>query len=220
MAHIKDLGRRLELVSMDPYFHDISISLYRRPGADGAPEFLVHSYSGREGTGGRIDRVAATMAILGGMEPSANDRHALRFPCGGEHLLACKRIFLEACKRDPGAPVEAPALSIYDKKAELTLKAEAMGEGHYRLVADGEATGAERRIAVLARGLQKLAGLRSVADSQNRIAFDCGHPHDALVGLLLGRALNVRAAIREVEAAATRGILAAPGALDSGPVSF
>ena len=46
--------------------------------------------------------------------------------------------------------------------------------------------------------------------SANRVGFECGHSHDALVGLLLTRAMNVRAVIRELENAAARGVLAAP----------
>ena len=44
------------------------------------------------------------------------------------------------------------------------------------------------------------------------VAFPCGLTHDALVGLLLPRALNVRAALREEETKATRGVLVSPGA--------
>jgi hypothetical protein len=42
------------------------------------------------------------------------------------------------------------------------------------------------------------------------LAFPCGHSHDALIGLLLPRALNVRAVLREEEAAVGRGNLVAP----------
>lgn len=220
MGHIRDLGRRIELVSMDPHFHDISIGLYERPGAGGEPEFLVHTYSQQGGAGGRIDAIVAAMEGLGGMEISAREPHALRFPCGGGHRVAVKRIFLEACKLAPGAAPEARPLSIHDKKSGLEIVAAHEGEGAYRLSSEGEGDGGERRVGVVARGLMKLAEMQPVADSYDAVAFDCGHPHDALVGLLLGRALNVRTAIREIEAAATRGVLAAPGAQDSNPVSF
>ena len=40
--------------------------------------------------------------------------------------------------------------------------------------------------------------------------FPCGTDHHELVGLLLTRALNVRGALREQEAAAARGMLSAP----------
>ncbi|MDP6709361.1 MAG: hypothetical protein QF893_23735 [Alphaproteobacteria bacterium] len=220
MAHIKDLGRRIELVSMDPHCHDISIGLYERSGPAGGPEFLVHTYSRHEDAAARIDAVTAAMAALGGMAAVDGDARGLRFPCGNEHRAAVKRIFLEACKLAPSADVVARPLTIHDKKSGLEIEAAHAGEGCYRLGAAGEAEGSERRVAAVTRGLMKLAEMQPVADSYDSVAFDCGQAHDALVGLLLGRALNVRAAIREIEEAASRGMLAAPGAQDSGPVSF
>jgi hypothetical protein len=160
------------------------------------------------------------MEALGGMKISVREPQALRFPCGGKHRVAVKRIFLEACKLAPGAALEARPLSIHDKKSGLEIVAAHEGEGAYRLRSEGAGDGGERRVAVVARGLMKLAEMQPVADGHDAVAFDCGQPHDALVGLLLGRALNVRAAIREIEEASTRGVLAAPGAQDSGPVSF
>jgi len=44
------------------------------------------------------------------------------------------------------------------------------------------------------------------------VVFPCGRPHDELMGLLLPRALNARAALREEEMAASRGMLVAPSA--------
>jgi hypothetical protein len=41
--------------------------------------------------------------------------------------------------------------------------------------------------------------------------FACGHDHDALVGMLLPRAVNVRDTLREEEQIAARGLLTAPG---------
>jgi hypothetical protein len=48
-------------------------------------------------------------------------------------------------------------------------------------------------------------------DQIDKVAFGCGQPHDALVGLLLIRAPNVRAAMREAEMMAARGVLGVPG---------
>ena len=42
------------------------------------------------------------------------------------------------------------------------------------------------------------------------VAFDCAESHDALVGLLLTRAPNVRVVLREEEMDASRGVLTAP----------
>ncbi len=49
------------------------------------------------------------------------------------------------------------------------------------------------------------------------VKFGCGTPHDALMGLLLYRALNARAALRETEMMASRGVLAAPSAQAQNP---
>ena len=211
MEHIADLGRRIELVSMDPHFHDISIGLYRRPSAEGGSEFLVHTYAGLEGAAERIGFVAQAMRTLGGMETSVGP-HTVRFPCGDEHARACKRVFIEACKIPPGAAPEARPLSIYDKKCEHTIEVTSAGGGAYALDAAERDEVTERRIGAIGGGLIKLAEMEALSDNHHRVAFGCGHAHDALVGLLLVRALNVRAAVREQEMAAGRGVLAAPSA--------
>ena len=53
MSQTLDIGKRIELVSMDRHFHDISLGLYCLDGADGA-EFLVHSYSRLAGVPERV----------------------------------------------------------------------------------------------------------------------------------------------------------------------
>ena len=101
MGETVDIGRRIELVPMDSHFHDITIGLYCQE-RDEEPAFLVHTYSRLEGAKRRIAFVRKAMKILGGMELTSDG--LLRFPCWAEHELACKRIFLEACKLDPDEP--------------------------------------------------------------------------------------------------------------------
>jgi hypothetical protein len=209
-----DLGRRIELVSMDPHFHDISIGLYRRQ-RDGKPEFLVHTYSGVEGAPQRVRFVAAAMAILGGMESTSGETCQLQFPCGFEHLLAAKRVFLEACKLAPDNAVNPRPLTILDKKSNRNITAASLGGGVYHLTGDGEEADRANRLSAVAGGLIKLAEMRPVDQSLDRVAFPCGEVHDPLVGLLLVRSLNVRAVIREQEMATSRGILSAPSAQKS-----
>ena len=71
------IGKRMELVSMDPHFHDISIALYQQE-QNGRLVFLVHSYSRKEGAGERISSLVSTMKILGGLE--SEDDGLLYFP--------------------------------------------------------------------------------------------------------------------------------------------
>ena len=203
MARTVDVGSRIELVPMDPHFHDISIALCQQAHENG-PEFLVHTYSGLSGAAQRIESVARSMVTLGGMELTASGR--LRFPCGAEHALACKRLFIEACKLESSEAAAVRPLQIFDKKAACNIKVASLGDGAYQVAAEHE--GQDRRVAAVAGGLIKLGQMEDQATDQ--VAFPCGLAHDALLGLLLVRAPNVRAVLREQEQSSTRGVLAAP----------
>jgi len=211
MGETIDLGRRIELVPMDPHFHNISIALYRQEISDG-PFFLVHSYSNREGARQRVEFVARAMSLLGGLEAVPGETRRLRFPCRAEHPFACRRVFLEACKVDPTQPIEPRPLRILDKKSNRTITVTSQGNGVYLLAADGEEQDKASRIGAVANGLLKLGQMQAGASGDDSVAFVCGQAHDLLVGLLLVRALNVRAVLREQEMAASRGVLSAPSA--------
>jgi hypothetical protein len=172
----------------------------------------VHTYSGLPDAPGRIDSVAHAMAVLGGMAQAGHGAATLQFPCGADHEVACKRVFLEACKPEPGKPIAARGLSIADAKAGCTIDVVPLGNGRYELRGERSDEGVAARIAAIAAGFVKLARMSTVNDMPGRIVFDCGHGHDELMALLLPRAINVRAALREQEATAGRGILVAPSA--------
>lgn len=209
MDHILELGRRIELVPVDPQGGDITLALYETRDAGGAPAFRVHSYSPREGAPARVAFVRAAMRALGGLEPAESDPTLLRFPCGSAHRLACRRLFLEAAKIPTGAAPAPRPLAVEDKKAGR-ITAAGSGTGAYALAGPSADDVVGARVAATAQGLVKLGEMESEGDG--RVAFPCRRPHDALVGLLLPRAINVRAALREQEATAGRGILAAPSA--------
>src|SRR5690348_7593243 len=125
MGSTLDLGRRIELVSMDPHFSNITIGLYE-PDVDGAPEYLVHSYSGLAGVRGRLDFIAHAMQVLGGLELHDGRLH---FPCAVKHQLAMRRVFLEACKLAPQAILEPRPLSVLEKKLNIAITARSLGGG-------------------------------------------------------------------------------------------
>jgi hypothetical protein len=198
---------RIELVSTDRYFRDVSIALYTQDDGQGGSQFLVRSFADYDGIKGRIAYILDAMIILGGMARSAA-ADTVRFPCGAAHLVAVRRLFLQACKEKPEAPAQQLPLSMWDKKSELTVSANHLGQGAYELSADGEA---ERRLAALRNAMVKLADAEAHDDVDQRFTFGCGHGHDALVGLLLQSAPNVRAVMREFEMNAAKGVLLAPG---------
>ena len=211
MGSTLDLGSRIELVPIDSHFHEITVALYEDEGPDG-PEFRVHSYSGKTGTDERIEFIREAMTVLGGME-RVGDGQALRFPCGAQHLRACKRVFLEACKLTSGdGPPQPRPLAVFDKKADRDISALPDGGGTYRVTADGSDDNTLRRLSVVCGGLVKLGDMNLVSEEERRIAFECGFDHHALTGLLLVRAPNVRAVIREQEETTSRGSLVAPSA--------
>ena len=214
MRRIVDIGRRIELVPIDPHFHDITIGLYRQQTVDAttgqqSPVFWVHTYSHISGAAERIENVRQAMQTLGGMLKTSDG--LLYFPCNSGHEAACRRVFLEACKLDLNTDPEPRPLNILDKKSQLTIKVDSTGEGVYRVSAEGEGRGAARRVSAIAGGLMKLGEMASIeTDAKDTVTFDCGVSHDALVGLLLTRAPNVRIVLREDEMGASRGVLTAP----------
>jgi hypothetical protein len=194
---------------MDPHFHDISIGLYRKETGDG-PVAIAHTYTTRDGAQERIGFVTDAMRVLGGLDVVPGG--GLRFPCRTWHASAAKRLFLEACKHNPSAPLEARPAEVPDTRSEQTIRIAPLGRGAYRIEADGATDDAPSRAPAIARALVKLGELSPVDDDETIVSFPCGYDHDALVALLLLRAQNLRAVLREEEMNASRGVLAAPSA--------
>jgi hypothetical protein len=203
-----DIGRRIELVPMDPHFHDITIGLYHQA-TDNGRVFRVHTYSSLPGAQDRIAFVSKAMQASGGMELVEGSSNWLRFGCRNDHILAARRVFLEACKLASTAALEPKGLTIFDKKSNYNIYVVGGENGSYRVESEG---GDAARACAVAGGLAKLAELKKPDPSSTQVVFPCGKAHDALIGLLLGRALNVRAALREEEMMAARGTLVAPSA--------
>ena len=209
MGRVRDLGPRIELVALDPHFHDISIALHRAT-SDGRPAYQINSYSAQPGAGERLQRLATLMVEVGGLTASASDPLTLAFACGTDHELAARRVFIEACKIDPTGAGEARPLEVYDKKVDRTIKVTALGGGAYHVFADEPDNRIAKRVATVAAGLVKLAGMEAFDDTVDQVRFTCGHDHHMVVALLLVRALNARGLLREMELTAARGMLSAP----------
>lgn len=203
MGEIVDIGRRIELIPMDPHFHEISVGLYCQDGE--TPKFIAHSYSRKPGASERMAFIRDAMAVLGGM---VQEGDTLAFPCGHEHNASVRRAFLEAGKLATGSELVEKTMSTLDKKSGLTIRVVPEGGGSYRVIAEGDAKSPERRIRVVGNGLAKLGEMALLAEDQVR--YPCGQDHHALTGLLLVRAPNVRAIAREQEMNMSRGVLAAP----------
>jgi len=206
MSITRDLGNRIELVPMDPQFHNITIALYRQD-HEGRPEYRVHSYSRLEDAPERIKSLRQTMTILGQLKQVGEQ---LYFPCASAHQAAVRRTFLEAAKLPRTIPAAPKPLTVADKKSGRRITAVSLGNGRYQIAADGPEDGKGARIESIVTGLVKLVEVEVAEGDPGQVVFPCGQSHDALMGLLLPRALNVRAILRDEEAAGGRGLLVAP----------
>lgn len=216
--HLKlELGHRVQLQSMDPHCADITIGLYEHADEAGRPRYQLHSYSRHPGTAARLDFLAEAMARLGGMQRVAGSAPRLCWPCGDRHLSAAKRVFVEACKLSKPEQLTPRPLRLEDPKLPGVVVVAPEGSGRYRLTAAADGTGDEARLKAICAGYLKLAEMDRWDASETGVRFGCGAPHDALMGLLLYRALNARAALRETEMMASRGVLAAPSAQAQNP---
>jgi hypothetical protein len=202
MTHTPYIGQRVELVSMDAQCQDITFALYLQH-ANQIPGYLIHTYSPTPAAHARLDFLRRTAHVLGGL---VADQDNFRFSCGHPHLAGARRVFLEAAKLPTGPVPEPKPLHTFDKKSNRTITVISHPNGRYEVTADGPEAGKAERIEAIANGLRKLGELDA------NLAFPCGQSHDTLIGLLLLRALNVRAILREEESAATRGVLVAPSA--------
>jgi hypothetical protein len=212
MQLMLNLGRRVQLQSMDPHCADITIGLYQHADESGRPRYALHSYSKKDGKADRLAFLADAMVRLGGMELVPGLKHHVRWPCGDEHLAATKRVFVEVCKLSrPEELVERPA-AIEDSKIGGAVMVMPKGQGRYEIGTDVDRDGTEARLKTICAGYLKLAEMDRWEESETGVRFACGQPHDALMKLLLFRAINARAALREQEMMASRGVLVAPSA--------
>jgi hypothetical protein len=201
-----DLHRRVELVPMDGACDDITVALYL---LDDGRTAVVHSYAKGPEVDGRLEWLAGAMRTLAEM---AGEGRTVSFRCGAWHEKAARRTFLEAAKLDASRPVAARPLSVADPRFGQQVTATPEGGGAYRITSVSTDPATASRASAVAAGLVKLAEVEGDAAAGTLIRFACGASHDALVALLLPRAINVRSALREQEMIAARGVLLAPSA--------
>ena len=223
MGKTLDLGRRLELEPMDTHCQNASLALYGQDVA-GVTNFLVHTYSKIEDATQRVAFMNQALIVMVGLEesddspeiPGAESPGApslgdwLQFGCKTMHKRALKRAFLDLCKLETGSPLAPKPLTVFDKKANGNLSALNRGSGVYEIQPEDGTEQSTKRASAVARGFAKLCEIEIVDGTTNQVAFPCKANHDALIGMLMFRAQNVRAAMQEDEMAASRGVLSSP----------
>ena len=113
MGKTLDLGRRIEIHSMDRHCAGISLGLYRRKAGD-VVQFLVHTYSTAAGAAERTKFIRQALIVMAGLEPANEGSDWLQFSCGTDHRRALKRAFLDLCKLPTGSELKPKALTAFD----------------------------------------------------------------------------------------------------------
>lgn len=198
---IEEYGKCIELVPMDPYFHNISVGLYLKDGI-----FTVWSYSNRPGVHQRISNIRDGFVALGGMAPTPDSDIQFTPPCGRLHLRALGFLLSQIVGKNPDFSPPTGNLTIRDTKTRLTLNVTGKpvdGRWVYQVTADEEVRSAAARLRLVVAGFVRYGEMEKVSDSE--VTFPCGHRHDELMRILLPYSRNISAVENMMEADALRG---------------
>lgn len=197
---IKRLGKCIELISMDPHFHDITVGLFVNNRT-----LTIWSFSTIPGTDERIRKIRDRIVALGDLESVSGTTNQALVPSGDILIQPMKFMFREAVEKDPdvlpSGPIEAP-----DNKSTLIFTVEGGQQDDayvYTVTARGEAARPESRIKATVGGFMRYGGCERVTPETFR--FPDGQQHDGFVRLLLPYARNVSAVERMLEAEEMEG---------------
>jgi len=198
---IEQYGKCLELVPVDPHFHDITVGLYLKEGT-----CTVWSFSSKPGVQERITTIRDQCVALGGLEPVEDTHNQLRFSCGHIHLRPLKFLLAQAVGKSPDFSPPSGQLSISDTKTKLTLSVEgrdAEGVWVYQVAGAGEAPSIPARLRLVVAGFVRYGEMEKISDTE--VAFPCRQRHDQLMRVLLPYSRNISAVEGMMEAEALRG---------------
>jgi hypothetical protein len=198
---IAKYGKCLELIPMDPNFHDVTFGLYVKDGIA-----TVWTFSQRPGVEERVRKIRDQLVALGGLEPVEGASNQVRFPCGYFHVRPIRFLMAQAVEKNPEYRPPEGEMAIRDTKTKLTLSVagrEESGRWIYRVMGEGEAPNIPMRLRAVVAGFVRYGEMEKVSDTE--VTFPCGYQHDKLVRLLLPYARNISAVETMLEAEALRG---------------
>ena len=143
-------GKCLELVSMDPHFHEISVGLYVKDGV-----CMVWTYSRKPGVEGRIRAIRDQLVALGGLAAVHGSHDQVRFPCGYLHVRPVKFLMAQAVGKNPDYSLPTGEMSIQDTKTKLMLSITGGQEEDrwvYEVSGEGEAPNPAARLRLVVAG--------------------------------------------------------------------
>jgi hypothetical protein len=192
---VKKLGSCIELVSLDPHFHDVSIGLFIKDGL-----LTISSYSTIDGIEDRIEQIRDRCVRLGDVVAVEGTTNQLRLTSDLYLDRALRFMFTAAVEKDPSAELPSGRITAPDTKTKLMFVvegAEEDGKYVYTVSTEGEHERAEMRVRAAVGGFIRYSGCERV--DKNKFAFADGKQYDNFARLILPLARNVSAVEAQLE---------------------
>ena len=192
---VKKLGHCIELVSLDPYFNEVSVGLFAKESV-----LTISSYSVLNGIEDRIEQIRDRCAQLGDVEPVEGTTDQLRLISDLYLDRALRFMFIAAVEKDPSLELPAGRITAPDTKTKLTFVLEgSMEDGKYvySVSAEGQAERAEMRVRAVVGGFIRYSDCERV--DKNKFSFPDGKKYDNFARLILPLARNVSAVEAQME---------------------
>ncbi len=198
-APLRKLGRCIELVAVDPHFHDITVGLYLRERT-----LTIHTFAQVEGADTRIAHIRERLCALADVAPVADTSNQASLISREFYDRPLRFAFTEAVEKNN--PIPTGPISVRDTKSRLTffVTPEEAENGYvYRVTAEGDYARPQMRILAVIGGYMRYGGCERV--DRERFRFQHGERLDRFARLLLPYARNVSAVDSMLEQAEMAG---------------
>ena len=198
---IQKYGNCESLISIDPNFHELSISLFVKDNIA-----TVWSFSHKKGIDQRIEQIRDQLIHLGGMTPIPGTHNQAQFPNGEMYKRPLKFLIRQAVEKPADFRHPAGPIRIKDLRSPLTIEIipqEASGGCVYEVTTIGEHKTAEIRKRAIVQGLVRYGDMEKVEPT--KAIFPNGYRRDELVRIVLPYARNITGTQDMLEADSMRG---------------
>jgi len=196
------LGRCIELVAVDPHFHDITVGLYLRDRT-----LTIHTFSQVEGTGERIKAIRERLCALADVDPSPDATNQAELISQEFYDRPLRFAFTEAVEKTN--PIPTGPISVADTKSRLTFTVTPEHSDElgwtYHVTAEGDFARPQMRIMAVVGGYMRYGECERVGEDRDRFRFKHGERLDRFARLLLPYARNVSAVDTMLEQADLAG---------------
>ena len=198
---VNGLGHCIELVAMDPHFHQASVGLFVK-----GRRFSVWSYSHKEGGHKRLQQIRDSLVATGEFVAVDKITNCADWKEGQVITKPLQFMFTKIVESSPDSPPPTDTISAKDNKTALvfTVTPEIDDDNWvYTVSAEGEAVRKEYRIRAVVGGYMRYGECKRVAP--NKFAFPDGKRHEGLARVLLNYARNVSTTETLVSTMESRG---------------